>query len=98
VFGFLTAVFFDLKKPVLKWTHPQQAMKNNLNAMVGMAFPFGLIAALAIPAAFLLLRGVNPFLLGCLFPLVPLILDIVLLPLVFNFADRQYGGGLEVEA
>jgi ABC-2 type transport system permease protein len=98
VFGFTTGVFFDLKRPLLKWSHPQQAMKNNMNAMVGMAFPFALIVVLGVPGAFALFSGVDPFLLGCLFPLVPLAMDAVLLPLVFAFADRQYGGGLEMDA
>ncbi len=97
LFGFCTALFFDLKKPILKWTHPQQAVKNNMNAMVGMAGPFALIALMALPCALLLFRGVSPLLLGIIFPLVPLVLDIVLLPLMFTFADRQYGGGLEME-
>ena len=69
-----------------------------MNAMVGMAWPFALIVLLAVPGALLLIHGVSPFLIGILFPLVPLVLDIVLLPLLFRYADRQYGGGLEMEA
>jgi ABC-2 type transport system permease protein len=97
LYGFVGGIYFDLKKPVLKWTHPQQAMKNNMNVLVGMMGTVAVIVVLGVPTALLLLRGVDPFLMGCLIPAVPLVLDCVLLPLLFAFADRQYGGGLEME-
>ncbi len=36
VVGFAAGMFLDLKRPLLKWTHPQQAMKNNTNALGAM--------------------------------------------------------------
>jgi ABC-2 type transport system permease protein len=98
VFGFMAGVFFDLKRPILKWTHPQQAMKSNMNAIVGMTGIFTLVVALAVPSFLILRRGFDPFLLGCLACVVPLALDIALLPRIFSYADKQYGGGLELEA
>ncbi len=98
LFGFSSCIFFDLKRPHLKWAHPRQAMKQNLNGAAGMIGTAGLIAALAMPTAVLLIRGVDPFLVGCLMPIVPLALDVILIPRLFAFADRQYGGGLELEA
>jgi ABC-2 type transport system permease protein len=98
IFGFSCGIFFDLKRPVLKWTHPQQAVKNTLNAMIAPAGMFILIIVLGIPSFFLIRAGIDPFLLGCLIPVVPLILDAVLLPRILGYAERQYGGGLEMEA
>ncbi len=97
VAGFIGGIFLDLKRPLLKWSHPQQAMKQNTNVVGGMGGIFCLIVILGGPSALLLLRGFDPFLLGCLIPILPLLLDIILLPRLFAFADRQYGGGLEVE-
>jgi hypothetical protein len=89
-------MFFDLKRPILSWTHPQQAVKNNVNSVVGPASIMLLMIALAAPSIPLLLKGIDPFVVSCLIPLAPLVLDIVLLPRLFDFADRQYGGGLEM--
>ena len=95
VFGFSAGIFFDLKRPILTWTHPQQAMKNNANAYMGMAGMFVLLAGMAMPAALLLFAGVSPLLIGCLAPALPLVLDLVLFPRLLWFADFQYAGGLE---
>ncbi len=94
--GFMAGIFLDLKRPLLKWSHPQQAMKQNTNVVGGMGGVFCLVAILGAPSAALLLHGFDPFLLGCLIPVVPLFLDIILLPRLLAFADRQYGGGLEI--
>ena len=98
VAGFAAGIFFDLKRPLLKWTHPQQAMKNNINAAAGIGLSFGLVAALAAPGALLVLAGVSPFLVGCLASAAGIVLAAVLLPLLLAWADRRYGGGLELEA
>jgi hypothetical protein len=72
-------------------------MKQNMNVVGGMGGIFGLIVLLGAPSALLMMKGVDPFLVGCLFPVVPLVLDVVLFPRLLAFADRQYGGGLQVE-
>jgi ABC-2 type transport system permease protein len=96
VFSFMTGMFFDLKRPILSWTHPHQAVKNNVNSVVGPASIMLLMIALAAPAVPLLLAGFDAFFVSCLIPLAPLVLDILLLPRLFDMADRQYGGGLEL--
>jgi hypothetical protein len=96
VLGFMTGIFFDLRRPYVKWTHPQQAMKSNINAGAGIGVSLGFIAAFAAPAAFLLARGISPFLIGCGIALAAIVLDLILLPRLLGFADRQYGGGLEM--
>ncbi len=97
VAGFVTGIFFDLKRPLLKWTHPQQAMKSNSNAVVGIGISFGLVALLAAPSALLVLRGASPFLVSCGVAAVGIVLAAILLPALLSYADRRYGGGLELE-
>ncbi|MCX7039262.1 MAG: hypothetical protein NT005_09060 [Spirochaetes bacterium] len=97
VAGFVIGIFFDLKRPLLKWTHPQQAMKSNSNAGVGIGVSFGLVALLGAPSALLVLRGASPFLVGCGVAAVGIVLAATLLPALLSYADRRYGGGLELE-
>ena len=73
-------------------------MKNNINAAAGIGLSFGLVAALAAPVALLVLAGVRPFLVGCLASAAGIVLAAVLLPLLLAWADRRYGGGLELES
>jgi ABC-2 type transport system permease protein len=97
VAAFVPGMYFDLKRPILKWTHPQQAMKNNMNAMSGIGASTAVVAVVGAPGALLILKGVDPFLVGCGAALVGIALVAVLLPLLLRFADRQYSGGLEIE-
>lgn len=71
LFGFATSVFastalscnlmlLDLKRPFLDWTDPQQAIKSNLNAVIGMAFVFGVAALGYILVKRLLLLDMSP--------------------------------------
>jgi ABC-2 type transport system permease protein len=97
VADFAVNIYFDLKRPVLKWTHPQQAMKSNMNAMSGIGSCVGIVAILGLPSALLVLRGIDPFLVGCGVVVVAIGLAALLLTKVLGFADRQYGGGMELE-
>jgi ABC-2 type transport system permease protein len=96
VVGFCAGMFLDLKRPMLKWTHPQQAMKNNTNALGAMGGTAAVMALVGGPAALAIAKGVNPFLVGCGIAVVAIVLAAVLLPRLLAFADRQYAGGLEM--
>jgi len=96
IVGFVVAISFDLKRPILKWTHPQQAMKNNMNAISGMGTMAGIVVIIMGPAILWVLKGGNSFLIGCGVAVVGVTLAAVLLPRLYAFADRQYGGGLEM--
>lgn len=96
VVGFSAGMFLDLKRPMLKWTHPQQAMKNNANALGAMGGTAAIALVVGGPAAFAISRGVDPFLVGCAIAVAAVALAAVLLPRVLAFADRQYAGGLEM--
>jgi ABC-2 type transport system permease protein len=96
VVGFCAGMFLDLKRPMLKWTHPQQAMKNNANVLGAMGGTAAVVAVIGGPSAFAIAKGVSPFLVGCGAAAVALVLAAVLLPRLLAFADRQYAGGLEM--
>ncbi len=96
VVGFCFGMFLDLKRPMLKWTHPQQAMKNNTNALGAMGGTAAVVIVVGAPAAFAIAKGASPFLVGCGVALVAIVLAAVLLPRLLTFADRQYAGGLEL--
>jgi len=72
-------------------------MKSNSNAAVGIGVSFGLVALLAAPSALLVLRGVSPFLVGCGVAAVAIVMAAILLPALLSYADKRYGGGLELE-
>jgi ABC-2 type transport system permease protein len=98
VVGFSAGMFLDLKRPMLKWTHPQQAMKNNTNALGAMGGMAAILILVGGPAALAIARGVNPFVVGCGVAAAAVVLAAALLPRLLAFADRQYAGGLEMSA
>ena len=95
VVGFSAGMFLDLKRPMLKWTHPQQAMKNNANALGAMGATAAVMVLAGGPAALAVAKGANPFLVGCCIAAAGIVLAAVVLPRLLAFADRQYAGGLE---
>jgi hypothetical protein len=97
VVSFTVSIFFDLKRPFLTWTHPQQAMKNNMNALSGIGCSAGIVALIVGPCALAVLKGMDQLLLGCIAAAASILLAAVLLPRVMAFADKQYAGGLELE-
>lgn len=94
--AFVVGISFDLKRPLLSWTHPQQAMKNSINAMSGIGISTAMVVVIFGPAIFLALKAVNPFLLGCCAAGVGMALAALLIPRLLSFADKQYSGGLEM--
>lgn len=57
----LTAVgmIIDLARPLLDWTNPQKAIKQNLNVLLGMLADIGILSALGYISVFLLKRGIG---------------------------------------
>jgi ABC-2 type transport system permease protein len=96
VLSFCVGIFFDLKRPILNWTHPQQAMKNNMNVLMGIGGSAGVVGIAAALCALLVLAGVDTLLVGCAAAMVLAGAAALLLPRLLAFADRQYSGGLEL--
>jgi ABC-2 type transport system permease protein len=98
IFAFIINIAIDLQRPVLKWTHPMQAVKNNLNVLIGLGISFGYLAILGISGwAMLEYLGLPPLVFGCGLVFLIGIVDILLLPLLFRFAEKRYNGGIEME-
>jgi ABC-2 type transport system permease protein len=96
IVAFIVGISFDLRRPLLNWTHPQQAMKNNSNAMSGIGISTAIVVVILGPAILLAFKAVNAFLLGCCAAGVGIVLAVVLLPRLYALADKQYNGGLEM--
>ncbi len=94
--GFSAGMFFELKRPLLKWSHPQQAMKNNTNGLATTGIMAAAVGVLAVPSGFAISRGIDPFVLGCIAAGIAVAAAAIVVPRMLAFADRQYGGGLEM--
>jgi ABC-2 type transport system permease protein len=97
IVAFTVSISFDLKRPLLTWTHPQQAMKNNMNALSGIGCSAAIVVIIVGPCALAVLKGMNQMLFGCIAAGAGIVLAAILLPRVMAFADKQYAGGLELE-
>jgi ABC-2 type transport system permease protein len=93
VAGFLLTILgmlIDLARPLLDWTNPQKAVKQNLNVLFAMLAGIGLLFATGWLAAAMMKRGVKG-------PVVVLILAVLFAALaaagtalLFRFARRRY--------
>ena len=88
--GFAASIHIDLSRPVLNWTHPQQAMKQNMNVPIGMGFGMLVTAGLLLPAAGLYFLGVGPVITGLILTCEAAVIDTILIPKIFNYADKRY--------
>ena len=87
---FITNISVDLDRPVLGWTHPQQAMKQNMNVLAGMGFGILVFAALAGLSAVLWFAGCTVVFTGIIAVATAAATDVLLLPRLFSKADRRY--------
>ncbi len=88
--GFITGIHIDLSRPVLNWTHPQQAMKQNMNVLTGMGFGILTLAGVMLPSAGLYFISGNILLSGFAAAATAAIIDFILLPKLFRYSDRRY--------
>jgi ABC-2 type transport system permease protein len=95
---FSASIFLDLRRPYLSWTHPQQAMKQNGNAMAAMGLAVLVVGAHAAVAAGLWALGAGPVGVGVAVAALSLVGSAAALPAVERYADRRYGGELEAAA
>ena len=49
----LVGLLYDMARPYLKWTNPQQAVKNNLNVIIPLPVAVGLLAVMGLLAIWL---------------------------------------------
>jgi ABC-2 type transport system permease protein len=95
--SFIAHMYIDLVRPVLTWTHPMQAVKNNINVLVGMGVSLAYCSILGLISFFLIfLFSIPSIFLGAGLVIVVTVVDLILLHFLFAFADRRYGGELEI--
>ncbi|RKX82114.1 MAG: hypothetical protein DRP57_10565 [Spirochaetes bacterium] len=95
--SFIINIYFDIKRPQLKWTHPQQAMKQNMNVLAGLSFNVITILVFAF-LAFLMIRGGMDVLTAGIVILAAIsVFAVVLYRVLAVFAERQYLYVLEMD-
>ncbi|MBN1699801.1 MAG: hypothetical protein JW881_19960 [Spirochaetales bacterium] len=97
VLAFSAHIFIDLLRPLLAWTHPMQAVKNNVNVLIGMGVSFAYCGFFGSAGyVCVVLFGIPAVFFAAGLVLFVTVLDIIILRLLFIYADKQYGGGFEM--
>ena len=100
-FGFILLVFYiglfsDLRRPVLHWSHPRQAVKQNMNVLAAVGFGF-LLASTSAGICYLLLKiGLSQYMAACVIAGLALIGGIGIRRPVLQYAKRSYLQRLEM--
>ena len=87
---FAAAIHIDLARPVLRWTHPQQAMKQNMNVLTGMGFGMIVFIAVMLPAAGAYLFGLSTVVAGLCPVIIAAGADFIIIPRILKYSDRRY--------
>jgi ABC-2 type transport system permease protein len=97
VFFGSTGVLVDVHRPVLNWSHPQQAMKSNMNVLIVMGLDFLTIAVVGVAAAVgLVFLRLTPWAVAVFTTGVFVALDFFVLRSLVRTADARYSYGFEV--
>jgi len=88
----LTAIgmAIDLARPLLDWTNPQKAIKQNLNVLLGMLADIGILSALGYFSVFLIKRGISGGGLFVILLAVLILLSAGSLRFLLKFAEKRY--------
>jgi len=85
-----TNMAVDLARPLLTWTNPMRAIKQNLNVVIAMALDAGILYAFYYLSQFLRGLGLDGIsLISVLFAIISTLAAIAIL-LLIRFADRRY--------
>lgn len=89
----LTSVgmMIDLARPLLDWTNPQKAIKQNLNVLLAMFANAGILAAAFFGVKALIKAGVASTLIICLLFAALTFLSMIGYAALCSFADKRYG-------
>lgn len=85
-----TTIYADLRRPHLNWNHPQQAVKQNMNVVIGMGIAIVALGAAGAPAAVAAVRGAPGGVVLVLGAGLALFGAAVTGRLVLRYADRRY--------
>jgi hypothetical protein len=96
VFFGSVGVILDIHRPLLVWTHPQQAMKSNMNVLFAIGIDTFTIALAGLAVVELLRAGLRPWEAGLLSAGMFVILDALVLRFLARTSDRRYTLGFEM--
>ena len=85
----------DIRRPVLDWNHPQQAVKQNMNVLTGMGLAIVSVVGVAAPAVGAALLGASVWLVLAAAAVVATVAAIIVLRTVRRYADRRYSVALD---
>ncbi|NOY08160.1 MAG: hypothetical protein GXP33_04880, partial [Spirochaetes bacterium] len=95
--SFIVNIYFDVKRPLLKWTHPQQAMKQNMNVLAGMSFSLLVVVIFGFLSAGLIKLHMDILLTGLVITAAGGTAAIVLFRCLGKYAEHRYGYELEMD-
>ncbi len=95
--SFIVNIYFDIKRPLLKWTHPQQAMKQNMNVLAGMSFNLLVVVIFGFLSAGLIKLHMDTLLTGLTILTTGGIAAIILFRRLGKYAEHRYGYELEMD-
>ena len=90
ILSFIMQFNIDLSRPVLNWSHPQQAMKQNMNVPAGMGTGILIIAVLGGIYGGMVIAGTPAAVPGAVTVAAAAAADILLFPRLMKKADRRY--------
>jgi ABC-2 type transport system permease protein len=88
----LTALgmIIDLARPLLDWTNPQKAIKQNLNVLLAMLADIGILSVLGYASVVLLKRGIGGGMLFAILFGVLVLLSFAGCAFLLKFAKKRY--------
>jgi ABC-2 type transport system permease protein len=86
----VSTIYTDLRRPLLTWNHPQQAVKQNLNVVLGMGVAIVSVGVTAAPAIVAAARGASAGVVMVLAAGLAVVVAAVVGRTVLRYADRRY--------
>jgi ABC-2 type transport system permease protein len=83
-------LYIDLKRPKLTWSNPQEAIKQNMNVVLGMLAGFLIISVFGALGYVLILLNLNVYALFCLMAVIIIAAAFVCMRLLIRAADESY--------
>ena len=89
--GVMMGLLIDLRRPYLNWTHPQQAMNQNIHVLISMGSSFVYLAVLGGVGFLGMTMGLPSLVVGIIILAVSTICFLILRTPLRKAADTCYG-------
>jgi ABC-2 type transport system permease protein len=83
-------MIIDLARPLLDWTNPQKAIKQNLNVLLAILADIGILSGLGYVSVVLLKRGIGEGMLFAILFGVLVLLSSASCAFLLQFAKKRY--------